>query len=317
LQIKVSIIIAAYNAEKFIAATLESVLDQSWNNLEVIVVNDGSTDTTLSIIEKYLKRGIQVITQDNKGQDASFNNGYKQSTGDYIKFMDADDLINAEMIEVQMTSLAGSAEYIAYGEWGRFYNDIPASAIFAGLPYWKDMQPIDFLIAGPAGVMLQCGIMLVPKTLIEKAGLWDERLIIFNDTEFFTRVVLASKGIQFTAGAKLYYRSGQAGSVSSQRSRESFQSSYLAFCLIGKQMMAYEPSKRVKSLVANMFEHRYHEMYPAFPELGEQYKSMISFYGGATSLPKSSFLYNLSSKLIGWKKTKSIRLFLANKKKPK
>ena len=317
MQPKVSIIIAAHNAEKWIADTLESVLKQTWENIEVIVVNDGSTDTTLLILENYIKRGVIIISQENKGQDAALNNGYRKSTGDYIKFMDADDLINPEMIELQINSLNGSNEFIAYSEWGRFYNENPHSADFSTLEYWKDMLPVDFLTARPAGIMLQCGTMLIPKILIERAGLWDERLIIFNDTEFFTRIILASKGIKFSSDAKLYYRSGQPMSITSQRSRKSFESSYLAFTLIGEKMIAFENSERVRNLIANLFEYRHHEMYPDFPDLGIKYEQMVNFYGGATSKPTSGWFYNLSSSLIGWKKTKYLRSLLYRTGYPK
>ena len=73
---KVSIIISAFNAEKHIAATLDSLLQQTYPNLEIIVVNDGSTDNTLSILESYKAKGVQFFSQENKGQDAALNLGY-------------------------------------------------------------------------------------------------------------------------------------------------------------------------------------------------------------------------------------------------
>ena len=128
-----------------------------------------------------------VLSQENQGQDAALNKGYAHAKGEYIKFMDSDDLLNPEMIEIQVKTLNGSHDYIAYGEWARFYEDQPELADFTPLDYWQDMKPLDFLTARPEGVMLQCGIMLIPRAIIEKAGLWDERLILFNDTEFFTQ----------------------------------------------------------------------------------------------------------------------------------
>ncbi len=302
---KVSVIIAAFNAAAWIGATLESLLAQTWKNIEIIVVNDGSVDGTHEILNVYKSRGIIVFNQENKGQDIAFNNGFRESSGQYIKFMDADDLVNPVMIELQMKILDGSNAYIAYSEWGRFFNDNPSTADFTYLEYWKDADPVDFLTARPAGVMLQCGTMLLPRVIIEKVGPWNETLVIFNDTEYYTRAILASNGIRFTPGAKLYYRSGRADSISALRTRKSFESSFRAFSLIGEHMMQMEPSTRVKNLIANMFEHRYHEMYPEFPDLGKRFQDMVSRYGGATCLPATSQLYKLSSKLFGWKRTKS------------
>ena len=165
---KVSIIISAYNAEKYIGQTIDSVLAQTYDNIEVIVVNDGSKDNTISILKSYSDK-INIVNQENKGQDAALNNGFKHCKGDYIKFMDSDDLINPEMIEIQMQTLLNTAdEYIAYGEWSRFYKDDITTADFTVLDYWKDMAPVDFLTARPDGVMLQCGIMLMPRKIIEK-----------------------------------------------------------------------------------------------------------------------------------------------------
>jgi glycosyltransferase involved in cell wall biosynthesis len=94
----VSIIISAFNAERYIGSTLDSVLQQTYLKTEIIVVNDGSSDNTLAIAENYKSRGVKVISQENKGQDAALNLGFIHSKGEYIKFMDSDDLINQEMI---------------------------------------------------------------------------------------------------------------------------------------------------------------------------------------------------------------------------
>ena len=84
----VSVIIPVYNGEKYLNETLESVLNQSYNNLEVIVVDDGSTDKTASIIKKY--KTIKYIYQENEGTASAFNNGIDNATGQYLAFLGAD-----------------------------------------------------------------------------------------------------------------------------------------------------------------------------------------------------------------------------------
>lgn len=308
----VSVVLSAYNAEKFIAATMESLLAQTFHNVELIVVNDGSTDNTRSILQEYEQKGVIVIDQNNQGQDAALNNGYKYAKGDYIKFMDSDDLLNPNMIQIQVSALNGSSEFVAYGEWARFYNDKPELADFTYLNYWKDMSPVDFLTARPDGIMLQCGSILLPRKLLDKAGLWNEELVLFNDTEFFNRVILASKGVIFTPGAKLYYRSGQSSSISAQRSQKFFESTYLATCLIADQLLAVEDSFRVRNLISNMFQYRYFDMYPAFPELCQKHEAMIARYGCATIKAKGGKVFNILSNIAGWKNAKSIKFFFYN-----
>jgi len=305
----VSIIISAYNAEKYVSQTIDSVLQQTYSKIEIIVVNDGSNDDTDRILKSYGNR-IVIVNQENRGQDAALNNGYKHSTGDFIKFMDSDDLINPEMIENQIRTLAGSEEFVAYGEWSRFYNDDISSADFTPLDYWKDASPIDFLTSRPEGVMLQCGIMLLPRKIIEKSGLWDERLILFNDTEFFTRVLLQSKGVLFSSGARLYYRSGLSGSISVQKSRKYFESTFLATKLIERTMLDLEDSHRVRLLIANTYFNQYFEMYPHFKDLSLEHWKKIKLLGVKTRKAEGGAFFNIVSKIFGWKLAKIFQILM-------
>ncbi|MFY8003544.1 MAG: glycosyltransferase family 2 protein [Chitinophagaceae bacterium] len=297
----VSIIIAAYNAADYVEATLNAVLNQTWSSLEIIVVNDGSTDNTATVLSNYEAKGIKVIHQPNFGQDIALNNGYKQARGEFIKFMDADDLINPEMIEIQVNALLKHPKAIAYGEWARFYNNQPEKANFSPLDYWKDASPINFLTARKEGVMLQCGIMLLPRYIIEKAGLWDERLILFNDTEFFCRQFLAAESIKFTPGAKLYYRSGLQNSISVGKARKFFESTFLATNLIGQHLIAKENSLRVKTLIANMFLDQYIQFYPKYTDLGKQHEAAIKQWAKPTIEANGGKVFKLLKTVGGWK----------------
>lgn len=308
----VSIIISAYNADKYLSQTLDSVINQTYSNIEVIVVNDGSSDQTLEVANRYLNTRVKVVTQENKGQDAALNNGYRHSTGDYIKFMDSDDLINPEMIERQANVLKGSDDYIAYGEWSRFYNDDINTANFKKRDNWRDMAPIDFLTTEDIGPMLQCGIMLIPRKIIEKSGLWDERLILFNDTEFYTRLLLNSKGIKFSEGARLYYRSGLSGSISVQRTRKFFESTFLATNLIAEKLIPAENSERTRRLLANIYFNQYFEMYPRFQDLAKEHRNKIKYFGGASITPTGGKVFVLLKKILGWKLAKRIQIFFYN-----
>lgn len=97
----VSIIIPVYNSEKLLPSCLNSVLAQTYQNLEIILVNDGSTDHSSKIIEEYAKKDhrIQVLTEKNQGQSAARNNGLKIAKGEYISFIDSDDKIDETFIE--------------------------------------------------------------------------------------------------------------------------------------------------------------------------------------------------------------------------
>lgn len=305
----VSIIISAFNAENYIAETLDAVLQQTYPNLEVIVVNDDSTDNTLSIAESYKSRGVLVFSQDKKGQDAALNLGYKHSKGEYIKFMDSDDLINPEMVELQVNAISTSSDHIAYGEWARFYHNNPSNANFESLDYWKNTDPIEFIIARPEGVMLQCGIILIPRHLIDKVGVWDERLVLYNDTEFFNRIILASKGVKFVKGARLYYRSGMASSISAQNGRKYFESTLLAIDLISQQLLQKEDSIRIRIFISNLYQNRYFQIYPLFPDLCLEYKNRLLEFPLSTLKPQGGKMFKFLHFFLGWKITKVVQRY--------
>jgi glycosyltransferase involved in cell wall biosynthesis len=94
----VSIIITCYNAEKYIFESVESALNQTYENIEVIVVNDGSTDNSLKEIKKFGDR-VKVKTIPNGGQSAAENVGLKIAQGTYVKFFDSDDVLHPQAIE--------------------------------------------------------------------------------------------------------------------------------------------------------------------------------------------------------------------------
>lgn len=98
-KMKVSVIIPVYNGEKTIKNSIKSVLNQTMTDIEVIVVNDGSTDGTLEILNDFDDKRLRVITQENAGQGAARNTGMAAATGEYIGFVDADDTIEPVMYE--------------------------------------------------------------------------------------------------------------------------------------------------------------------------------------------------------------------------
>src|SRR4051794_40117270 len=123
LASRVSVIIPCFNAARFVQATLESVVRQSWTDLEIIIVDDGSTDESVEIIEKFVDARIKLVRQPNQGQTAALNRGLALATGDYVQFLDADDVLDHRKIEVQLTRLQGMPFAVATCEWARFNDD--------------------------------------------------------------------------------------------------------------------------------------------------------------------------------------------------
>ena len=93
----ISVVIPAYNVQKYLSACLDSVINQTYHNLEIIVINDGSTDSTGTICDDYARKDtrIKVIHQENQGLSGARNTGLNNCTGDYIFFLDSDDYLNS------------------------------------------------------------------------------------------------------------------------------------------------------------------------------------------------------------------------------
>ena len=103
----ISIIIPVYNAECFVAQTLDSVLEQTYENWEAILVNDGSTDGSLAILQKYAKKDkrFKIIDKKNEGVSAARNDGLKKAVGEYITFLDADDMWYPQFLEFMLQAM--------------------------------------------------------------------------------------------------------------------------------------------------------------------------------------------------------------------
>jgi len=115
-----SVVIPAYNAEEWISETLKSVLAQTHEDLEIVLVDDGSTDRTVEIAEESLRRGrfpYRILDQPNKGAAEARNRGWQAARGSWIQFLDADDLLDPQKVELQITQCLACAADVVYSDW--------------------------------------------------------------------------------------------------------------------------------------------------------------------------------------------------------
>ena len=250
----VSICIPAYNAARYVGKALDSVLVQTYPHIEVVVVNDGSTDGTRDVLAAYESRGVRVIDQPNAGQCAAANRAFRDSRGDLVKFFDADDLLDPDHVSLQVERLGRRRDAVAMGEWARFYGHDPAEAEFEPLSMYRDADPIDWLASEwmDARPMMQCALWLIPRSILEKSGLWDERLSLINDFEFFARVLVHVGDILYAPGARLRYRSGLEASLSGQTSRKAIESALLSLLAGTEHLLKAEDSARTRQAAANV-----------------------------------------------------------------
>jgi len=126
----ISVLLPAYNAEKFLKEAIESILNQTYSNFEFIIINDGSTDKTQEIIDAYADPRIHcILHKENKGLIQSLNEGILCAKGVYIVRMDADDIAFANRIQVQVDFMESNPQITAVGSHAIFFNENKASPI--------------------------------------------------------------------------------------------------------------------------------------------------------------------------------------------
>jgi glycosyltransferase involved in cell wall biosynthesis len=307
----VSVVIPCYNARRWIAATLDSVHAQTWRPLEIVVVDDGSTDGSGPWLQAQADAGrIRLLQQPNRGQTAALNAGVALSRGQWLQFLDADDLLDPEKIERQMARIAGDSDVVASAEWARFHGEDPALARFEPEPCWRDLAPADWLAAAwrDGGGMLFPALWLVPRELVLKAGPWDESLSLNNDAEFFVRVLRAAREVRFAAGARARYRSGVPGSMSSRVDPRAWGAYLRALERIDAHVAdwAHAGVRRGLSLCWQRFARG---AYPYTPELAEQALRRARELDDAVLPTEGGWRYRLLSACIGWRATRRLQVW--------
>jgi len=248
----VSILIPAYNSEEWVAGAIRSALRQTWPNKEIIVVDDGSQDATRAIAEKYLKEGVILVSQKNQGASAARNKAFSLCHGDYIQWLDSDDVLAPDKIARQMEFAmpCNNKKILLASEWGQFlYRTKRANFVRTAL--WEDLSPLEWLIRKMSlNIWMQPGSWLVSRELTEAAGPWDERLSFDDDGEYFCRVLLKSDSVKFIRGAKVFYRVAGPASLSNfDGSNKKLESAWISIQLHIKYLHQMEDSERTRQAV--------------------------------------------------------------------
>jgi glycosyltransferase involved in cell wall biosynthesis len=307
----VSILIPAYNAEKWVKDTITSAVNQTWPDKEIIIIDDGSTDNTLWVAQQFNSKSIQVVTQENRGASAARNRALALAQGDYIQWLDADDLLAPDKIEQQMKQSiqGGNTQTLLSSAWGRFYFQ-PARARFTPNSLWQDLMPVEWILTrfrGQLATWMQPAAWLVSRRLIEVAGPWDERLSLDDDGEYSCRLVAASKIVTFVPSAKTYYRIGNLCSLSQPTSDKAIASYFLAMCLCIKHLRSLDDSQGTRDACIEFLQNRIAMFYPEKNDLVEKANRLALDLGGSLVPPKESWKFKLVRKICGWKMAKNIR----------
>ena len=308
----VSILIPAYNAERWIAETIRSAIGQTWRNKEIIVVDDGSNDGTLAVAQQVESKGVRVVTQQNQGAAAARNKAFSLSRGDYIQWLDADDLLSPDKIACQMRGVEEIRDrrMLFSSGWASFLYR-PAKARFVPTPLWCDLAPTEWLIRKWEGNWhVQTATWLVSRELTEAAGPWDTRLLGDDDGEYFSRVIGVSSGIRFIPQSRIYYRITPSSRLSHiGRSDKKMESQFLGMKLQIRYLRTQEDSDRVRAACVTYLQDWLPNFYPNRPDLVQEAQQLAASLGGRLSLPTASWKFAWIEKLFGFAAAKYTQLY--------
>jgi glycosyltransferase involved in cell wall biosynthesis len=304
----VSIIIPAYNAEKFITYSVRSAVAQTWPNKEIIVVDDGSTDCTAEVAEEFELNGVRVVSVAHGGQSAAMNHGIRLARGEYIQTLDADDVLSPAKIEKQLAALNGPDEgrILLSAPWGRFLYRTQR-AVFAPDSLWRDLTPVEWMLRKMnENLHMQHATWLASRELIEKAGTWDEELHYDQDGEYFCRVLMASERTRFVPESKIYYRLSGTHSVSYiGRSDQKKDSLFRSMKLHIQYIRSLEDSDRVRQACLRYMRNWYHNFYPERPDIVNELQAIAADLCGPLEPPRLRWKYAWMKPVVGWKVAKS------------
>lgn len=298
---KVSILIPCYNSEQFIAETLDSCLAQTYENIEVIVVDDGSIDRSLEIAKRYEANGVKVFSRSNNGACAARNYAFAHSTGDYVIFLDADDLINATYVKNHIDCLKNTDyKSVSFGMWDTFYQ-FAEEAKFQNRKLYKDYEDaFSLLLDLWAGDMLQTTCYMIPRQLVIDIGGWDEAVLLNQDGEFFARILIRANKALFVPQAKVYYRRGEGTTISKSINKNKAASQLSTFISYRENALAHEDSLRVRKALSIVFTSFIYIYGNKYPDLRNIAKNELDSLGIGYVLEQVPERVKITCKLIGF-----------------
>lgn len=232
----VSVIIPTYNYAGFVAKAINSVLDQSYSNTEIIVVDDGSTDNTAVVAQQLLQQDARVryVHQHNQGLSAARNTGIKNAKGEFLVFLDADDVLHEEKIAAHLEHFATDDQMdISYGSSRYFLSDQPEKT-YANIALneqdWMPKVSGDAETVMPAlvvnNIMPVCSAMM-RRRVVDVVGDFDITLKSLEDWDYWLRAATAGLRFGYRADVRLAAFIRVHGVSMSQNSLRMLQVQYL------------------------------------------------------------------------------------------
>jgi glycosyltransferase involved in cell wall biosynthesis len=297
----VSILIPAYNASQWLATTVRSAIGQTWDHKEIVIVDDGSTDDTFAIARSFESDAIRVYTQKNQGAAATRNHAFEFSKGDYIQWLDADDLIGPDKVasQVAIAQQCQDKRILISGGWANFlYRHEHVN--FVPTLLWADLTPTEWLTRKMAhNLHMQTATWLVSRELTEAAGPWNTALLGDDDGEYFCRVLLASKGVRFAPAAKVYYRDVPNSLSYIGLSNRKIDAHWHSMKLHMNYLRSLEDSDRTRAACVTYMQNWLGHFYPERLDIVNEAQALARSFGGELQTPRLSWKYSWIDAIFG------------------
>lgn len=240
---KLSIIVPVYNVEKYLCQCLDSIVNQTIADIEVICVNDGSCDHSLNILEEYKQKDsrIHIISKENDGLGAARNTGINAAQGDYIGFVDSDDFIELDMFQKLYERAVATEADVAIGNIRLFHDDTSKIESYREEKRYKEIAALNvFTVREAPWILENIGVWdrIYKRNFIERYSLRNPEHVIYEDALFsFQTSILASK-ITLVSDAYYIYRKGTGTAITDREIKNNaYKFDFLTNCKAIKEFM--------------------------------------------------------------------------------
>jgi glycosyltransferase involved in cell wall biosynthesis len=255
---RVSVIMPCYNGERYLEESIQCVLNQSYKDIELIIVDDGSTDNSKDIIKTYGNR-LRLFEQTNKGPYPARNLGIQHSTGEFIAFLDADDYWTPDFIEKLFKALNPSNAALAYCGWQNV--GIPGKTSEPYIP--PDYETEDKLYAFlRAAAPWPIHAALVRASILKEAGGFDENFSTCMDYDLWLRIG-ANQPIIRVSEVMAFYRHHEQGQITSTQWRQAYNTWMVKkkFVKANPEMISKLPEQTLTKLIDGALLKRGYDAY--------------------------------------------------------
>lgn len=313
----VSVIIPAYNAEGTISECIQSVINQTYRYLEIIVINDGSNDGTIEIVNSFTDPRIIIVSQENKGCSASKNQGLRIAKGAFIQYLDADDYLSLDKIENQINKLCINANYTAVCKTVIVSDNKKINGTEIDTDLIKEGgNGKDFLLKllglkGWPG-MVQPNAYLISRHIANKIGEWNEGISPSpdEDGEYFARVLLATETVFYTEGVNYYRKVSTMNSLSQKFSLQRAINLLDTIEIKFSHLFKVEDTERIHKLYQLNISQIAYQFGVDYPILIHYSLEKVRYHKFKTLSIRKPWLFKYLSYVIGFKNTVLLKKLL-------